>query len=160
MQSQGRSSGTIGGLWALGVISEMVLLLGSARFLALAPASRLLAACFVLAAVRWGMFAFSGSLLVAIPAQILHAFTYAGFHLTAITATHRIFPEEIRSSGQAIYGGLTYGVGTVAGSLLAGSLYDAIGPFRLFALSAGVAVFGAVLIGRATSRIPDFDSCS
>jgi PPP family 3-phenylpropionic acid transporter len=158
MAAQGWSSALIGSLWSLGVVSEIFVLLGSARFLALAPASRLLTACFLLAAARWGLLSISASPIVAIPAQILHAFTYAGFHLAAVTATHRIFPEDLRSSGQAIYGGLTYGLGTVAGSLLAGALYGAIGAFRLFGVCALIALAGAALIGRAARRIPGFDS--
>jgi PPP family 3-phenylpropionic acid transporter len=157
MAAQGRSSATIGSLWALGVVSEMFIMVGSSRFLALAPASRLLTICFVLAALRWGLYAVSASLLVAIPAQVLHAFTYAGFHLAAITATHRVFPPELRSSGQAIYGGLTYGIGSVTGSILAGVLYEPLGAFGLFAVSALVAAAGALIIGRAARRIPGFD---
>jgi len=157
MAAQGWSSLAIGSLWSLGVVSEMAVLLGSARFLSLAPASTLLTSCFLLAAVRWALLAYSAAPIVAITAQILHAFTYAGFHLAAVTATHRIFPEDLRSSGQAIYGGLTYGLGSVAGSLLAGALYDTIGSFRLFGVSALIAVAGAALIGRAARRIPNFD---
>lgn len=157
MAEQGRSSAVIGFLWALGVVSEMAILVGSSRFLALAPASRLLTACFLIAAARWGLYAVSASLLIAIPAQILHAFTYAAFHLAAITATHRIFPEELRSSGQAIYGSLTYGIGSVMGSMLAGLLYKPAGPFLLFGVCAFIALAGAALVGRAARRIPGFD---
>jgi len=157
MAEQGWSPAVIGSLWALGVVSEMAVLLGSARLLARTRTSSLLTACFLLAAARWGLYAASASLYVAIPAQILHAFTYGAFHLAAVTTTHRIFPVELRSSGQAIYGGLTYGIGSVAGSLLAGWLFGAVGAFRLFAVSGLVALAGAALIGRAARRIPGFD---
>ncbi len=157
MAAQGRTGAVIGGLWALGVISEVVVLVFSVRLLDRVPASALLVSCFLLAAARWGLYATSASLVIAIPAQILHAFTYAAFHLAAVTATYRIFPEDLRASGQAIYGGVTYGMGSVVGMIAAGSLYDRIGPFRLFAVSALIALAGAVLIGRAARRIPGFD---
>ena len=157
MAEQGHSGAAIGSLWAVAVVSEMVVLVGSRRLLSMAKPSSLLAACFLLAAARWGLFAASSSLAVAIPAQILHAFTYAAFHLAAVTATHRIFPEDLRASGQAVYGGVTYGFGSVAGSMMAGLLYGAIGPFRLFAACGLIALAGAAIIGRATGRLPAFD---
>lgn len=157
MEGQGHSGAAIGTLWAIGVVCEMGILLGSRRILASLPASSLLTACFLLAAARWGLCAASASLWVAAPAQVLHGFTYAAFHLAAVTATHRIFPEDLRASGQAVYGGLTYGLGSVAGSLTAGALYGPLGAFRLFAVSGLIAVAGAFLIGRAARRIPGFD---
>jgi PPP family 3-phenylpropionic acid transporter len=157
MAAQGHASPVIGGLWAVGVISEMVVMVASARLLSLVRSSALLKSCFLLAGLRWAIYAVSGSLWLAIPAQILHAFTFGAFHLAAVTATHRIFPEDLRASGQAIYSGLTFGLGTVLGAMTAGALYDVIGPFRLYAVSALVALAGAVLMGRATRRIQGID---
>jgi PPP family 3-phenylpropionic acid transporter len=158
MAAQGHASPVIGSLWALGVISEMVVMVGSARLFSLAPASKLLRICFILAGLRWAIYALSANIWLAIPAQILHAFTFGAFHLAAVTATHRIFPEDLRASGQAIYSGLTFGLGTVVGAMTAGFLFDLIGPFRLYAVSAVVALAGAALIGRAARRLPGLDA--
>jgi len=158
MAAQGHSGAVIGALWALAVVAEVAVMYASPRLPALAVPSSLLTSCFLLAAARWGLLAVSSSLWIAVPAQLLHAFTFAAFHLAAVTATHRIFPEDLRASGQAVYSGLTYGVGTVAGSLVAGWLFGVIGAFRLFAVSALIALAGALLIGRATRGIADLDA--
>lgn len=158
MAASGRSGRVIGSLWALGVVAEMAILVAATRWLDAAPTSSLLTTCFLLAAARWGLYAASTSLLVAIPAQILHAFTYAAFHVAAVTATHRIFPRDLRASGQAVYGGVTYGAGSVIGSLASGALYGWIGPYRLFAVCGLMAMAGAILIGRAARRIPGLDA--
>ena len=83
---------------------------------------------------------------------------YGAFHLVAVTATHRIFPEDIRASGQAVYSGLTFGLGTVVGAMTAGALYGAVGPFRLYAICALFAAAGGALMVRATRRIPAIDA--
>lgn len=154
MAAQGHPGTTIGALWALGVISEMVVMVWFTRLFARAPASAILKACYALAAVRWLLYSSSASLGVAIPAQILHAFTYGAFHIAAVTATHRIFPEDLRASGQAIYGGLTFGLGSVVGAMTAGILYDIVGPFRMFIACTAFAVAGGALIAVAARRIP------
>lgn len=157
MSQQGHLSRTIGMLWGLGVVSEMVIMVYFSRFSRLLKPSRLLELCFLLAAVRWGAYSLSASLWVAIPAQVLHAFSFGAFHMAAVTATQRIFPDDIRASGQAVYSGTTFGLGTVAGAVTAGALYDVIGPFGLFGVSALIALAGAALIARATGRIEGFD---
>ena len=154
MAAEGHPAPAIGALWMLGVISEMVVMMRGSWILSLAPAPALLTACFGAAAVRWALCAWSSSLWIAVPAQLLHALTFGAFHLAAVTATHRIFPADLRASGQAIYSGLTFGLGSVAGSMLAGSLYGVMGPFRLYAICAAIAVLGGALMAAAGRRLP------
>ncbi len=157
MAAQGHAGRVIGALWGLGVAAEMVVMVVFTRLMRSTRPSRLLLLCFLLAAARWLAFALSASLWVALPAQILHAFTFGAFHMAAVMATRRIFPGELRASGQAVYSGVTYGLGNVAGAVTSGILYERTGPFALFALSAVIALAGAALIVRATRRIDGFD---
>jgi len=152
MAAVGHSTTVIGALWMLGVVSEMVVMMRAPRLLALAPAPAILAGCCAIAAVRWGLYAASSSLWIAVPAQAMHAFTFGAFHLAAVNATHDLFPADLRASGQAVYSGLTFGLGSVIGSMLAGALFDVTGAYGLYAICAGIAVLGGVLMiaaGRA-----------
>ncbi len=158
MAAQGHSSPVIGFLWALGVIGEMVVMIWSSRLFAAGAPSTLLRLCFLLTALRWILYAGSAALWVAVPAQILHAFSYGAFHLVAVTATHRIFPDDLRASGQAVYSGFTFGLGTVVGAMTAGALHDIVGPFRLYVVCALFAAVGGALMIRATRRIPAIDA--
>jgi len=53
---------------------------------------------------RWGMLAWSADAAIVAPAQILHAFTFAAFHISAVALTHRLFPADLRASGQRFSG--------------------------------------------------------
>jgi PPP family 3-phenylpropionic acid transporter len=160
MAAQGHSIPVIGLLWGLGVVSEMVIMVVFSRLQRGIRPSRLLVLCFLLASARWVVYGLSASLWVAIPAQILHAFTFGAFHMAAVTATQRIFPDDIRASGQAVYSGVTFGLGTVAGAISAGFLFDWTGPFVMFGASAAIALAGAALISMATGRIRGFDDAA
>ena len=97
----------------------------------------------VLAAARWGMLAWSAESAIVAPAQVLHAFTFAAFHIAAVSLTHRLFPADLRASGQALFAGLTYGLGTVAGTFVSGALFDRVGPWPTFAASYLIALAAA-----------------
>jgi PPP family 3-phenylpropionic acid transporter len=58
-------------------------------------------------------------LLVLVLAQLLHAASFALFHILLVQWLHQAFDGHL-AQGQALYSSLTYGVGGVLGSLLAG----------------------------------------
>lgn len=157
MAAMGHPSHVIGMLWGLGVVSEMVIMVIFTRMTRAIRPSRLLILCFLLAAVRWTAYGLSADLWIALPAQVLHAFSFGAFHMAAVTATRRIFPDDLRASGQAVYSGTTFGLGSVAGAMTAGALYETVGPFGLFGVSAAVALAGAGLMARAASRLAGLD---
>jgi PPP family 3-phenylpropionic acid transporter len=82
---------------------------------------------------------------VLLGAQVLHAFTVGAVHVAAVTGTHRLFPEQLRASGQSIYSGVTFGAGSVVGFVVAGRLYEDWGGGMLFQASAWVALAAALL---------------
>src|SRR5690606_14239204 len=77
LERLGYERGVIGLLWALGVVAEIVLFLFMARILSRFSLRRVLAASFLLAALRWLLL---GSLAEYLPvllfAQLLHAATF------------------------------------------------------------------------------------
>jgi PPP family 3-phenylpropionic acid transporter len=87
---------------------------------------------------------FSSLPLLAL-AQVLHAFTFGLFHVSAVGHTHRIFPPALRSSGQSLYSSLTYGLGNLLGFFGSALLVERIGIRGLFAVSAGVALLALLL---------------
>ncbi len=144
MERSGYGSVSIGALWALGVMAEIVVMSLSGRIASRVRPDTLLAACCLLAAARWGMFAASAAPAVVIPAQILHAFTFGAFHIAAVTRTHRLFPADLRASGQSLYAGLTFGLGTVVGTFASGWLFDTVGPWKMYGVSGLVALLAAL----------------
>jgi PPP family 3-phenylpropionic acid transporter len=144
LEQAGFRRGTIGALWALGVVAEIVTMIGAGWLLSRLGVAALFTLCLALATVRWSIYAATSWLPAVLAAQLLHAFTFGAFHVAGVTGTHRLFPEDLRSSGQSLYSALTYGAGNVLGFLGAGALYQWGGAGWLFAASAATAGVGVV----------------
>jgi PPP family 3-phenylpropionic acid transporter len=78
--------------------------------------------------------------------------TFGAYHAAAIAAVHRMFGGPLAVRGQALYASLSYGLGGVAGMLLSGWAWGALGPEITFAISSGFGLAGALLIA-SRSRI-------
>lgn len=91
--------------------------------------------------VRWAVYAVTPSPIVALPFQLLHGLTFGATTTAAVLAVDRIFPGELRSTGQGLLNIVMWGLGGLLGSLGAGALAEAVGYRWLFATSAvGTAV--------------------
>jgi PPP family 3-phenylpropionic acid transporter len=147
LESAGYSRTTIGALWTLGVLAEIVLFLRLPQLLRRFTLRALLAASFACAAVRflaigWGV----ESLAVLAAAQLLHAATFGAFHASSVAAVHRLFPGPLEARGQALFSTMSYGLGSAAGSLIAGLTWGALGPAGSFAVSAAFGALGGALV--------------
>jgi PPP family 3-phenylpropionic acid transporter len=148
LERLGYGGAAIGLLWALAVICEVLLLtrvdvgvrrLGTAAILRLSLSA---------ASVRWAIIAVADDPLLLAAAQTLHAMTYAAFHVAALREIHRRFPPEDRATGQALYSGLTYGLGIFCGTLGAGLLAERVGLSSLFGISAATSLVALLVLGR------------
>jgi PPP family 3-phenylpropionic acid transporter len=144
---EGYSKATVGWLWALGVIAEIVLFLWMARIIKRIPLHQILAVSFLVAGLRFMMIAWgSGSLTVLVLAQILHAVTFGAFHVAAVAVMHQIFAGPYAARGQALYTSIGYGVGGAVGGLASGYAWDAIGPHWTFTLGAVAALLAWITV--------------
>lgn len=143
----GYSKSVVGLLWTLGVLAEIVVFLAmpvlvrrfSLRAILLAS---LLAAGVRFAAIGWGV----DSLFVLAAAQLLHAATFGSFHAASIATVHRLFAGPLQVRGQALYMSLVYGLGGMAGTLLAGACWETIGARLTFGVSALFGIAGALIV--------------
>jgi len=148
----GYSSTAIGALWALGVLCEVLLLTRADRLLHRFGPHAMMQACLVLAAARWLLIGMVDSPLPLVVGQVLHAATYAGFHVAAIREVYRMFGKRRRAMGQAVYSGMTFGLGMVVGSLLAGWIAGWAGLPTAFTASAAVALVALPVLGKTPRR--------
>lgn len=148
LQDLGYGVTAIGLLWALATVSEILLLLRMDRIVERLGTQAVLAASLVIAAGRWALIGSFGSPAWLIAGQALHAFTYAAFHVAAIRVVYRRFGPLDRAKGQAMYSGMTFGLGLFAGSLVAGWLVEPLGLSAVFRASAGLALATLLVLGR------------
>lgn len=137
LEGSGYRGITIGVLWTLGVVAEILVFLYLPQLFRRFRLSSILAASFACAAIRFlALGWFAHALAVLVVAQLLHAATFGAFHAAAVAAVHRVFPQAAQARGQTLFSSVTYGAGGAAGALSAGWLWELGGPSLAFSLSA------------------------
>ncbi len=152
LERVGYGPAAIGALWGLAVACEVVAMLRMPSVLARFGPLPTMAGAFLCACGRWLICAVTAAPAAMVLAQSLHAATYAAFHVAAVSYVHRRFGENLRASGQAIYGSVTYGAGSIAGMVLSGLWFERLGARALFARAAWVALAGGLLVMAAARR--------
>ena len=141
MKSHGYSLSQIGGLWALGVIAEVIVFLWMHRLVPKFGLRNLLLASLLLAVVRWLLIGlFPEHLSVMLLAQCLHAATFGIFHAAAIQLIHSYFRGKHQGKGQALYSSLSFGAGGALGSFYSGYVYDYFGALQMFVIAAAISL--------------------
>jgi PPP family 3-phenylpropionic acid transporter len=149
----GYSSSTLGWLWALGVIAEIVLFMVMHRLMPRYGASFLLTAALLLTSLRWLLIGFFvDSLPVVIVAQCLHAASFGLYHAVAIELFHRNFQGRLQGRGQALYSAVSFGAGGAIGTLMSGAYWDVVSPQLIFGVAAAIS-FIAYLVSLRFSRL-------
>ncbi len=145
----GYSTGTIGALWALGVVAEIGVFMLLPRLLRRYSLWAVLVASFAAAVLRFVLIGwYSGSVGLLVFAQCLHGLTFGAHHAASVAALQRLFPAGAQARGQALYSSIAYGAGGVAGSLLAGWLWKAAGAGPTYTAAALAALLGGALAWR------------
>jgi len=146
LERLGYERGFIGQMWALGVVAEIGLFLFMARILTRFSVRWVLAASFMLAALRWLLLGnLADHLGVLLFAQLLHAATFGSFHAAAIHFVQRSFGPNQQGQGQALYAALA-GSGGALGALYAGYSWESLGASWTFAIASLVALAAAIII--------------
>ena len=137
------SANFIGIMWALGVIAEVVLFLCIQPLMRRYNAYSLFSISVLITAFRWLILAYAvDQTAILIFSQLLHAVSYGLFHASAIQIIHTYFPNRLQGRGQALYAGLSFGVGGAIGSLGSGYTWEHWGANQTFLIAAGAAFLG------------------
>ncbi|MHB0876326.1 MAG: MFS transporter [Anaerolineae bacterium] len=121
--------------WATALVGEVTILRLSGRIARRIGVRGLLVLGLGGSAIRWAIYAAVPSPEWAIPFQLLHGLTFGCTTTATVLAVDRIFPTELRSTGQGLLGIVMWGLGGVVGSLAVGALAGPIGYRGLFAVS-------------------------
>ncbi|MFJ5382738.1 MFS transporter [Cupriavidus sp. CER94] len=144
LEQLGYSKIAIGVMWTIGVVAEIVFFFYQGRLFGALALRTILAGTFVLAALRFGVtgyFAQSAWLMAAV--QVLHAATFAAHHSASLKRLQRWFAGPLQGRGQALYTGISYGLGGTLGGLVMGWTWKTLAPMHTFGLAALAAALGA-----------------
>ena len=142
----------VGLLWAFAVLCEVLMLSRMDGLVKLVGTEAVLYSSLAVAAARWLLIGSVSSVVWLTFGQALHAVTYAAFHVAAIQVVYRMFSDGQQARGQALYSGMTFGLGLFVGSLGSGWLAELIGLPAVFQASAGVALLAIIVLGRSAKR--------
>ncbi len=154
MHSFDYSLSLIGGLWALGVIAEVLIFVLMTRLVGRFNLRSLLLSSLLLATLRWSLMAlYPQNLPIMLFSQLLHAATFGVYHAVTIKFIHHYFSGRHQGKGQALYSSLSFGAGGALGSFYSGYVYDSYGPMPMFFIAAGISLLGFVLALRFVPSI-------
>lgn len=118
---QGLDYATISYLWTFGVLAEIIMLYFQAPLMKKNLLS-LLKLSSGITAFRWLLlFLFPTNLPILYVSQSLHAFSFALYYSAAISYLFHIYNNK--TLAQQFFGGVSFGLGGMVGSFLAGLLY-------------------------------------
>lgn len=137
----GISMETISWLWTFGVVCEIGMFLFQGYLLKKHRLSLLVQLTTFATALRWLLlYLFPASLPFVFISQGFHALSFALYHTAVIAYLHQIYVRK--NLAQQFYSGIAYGLGLMAGSLVAGAVYGEY----LFLISAGIALLAGVIL--------------
>lgn len=152
----GVSSPTIGALWAIGIVAEIVVFACFGRVVGQRQAAfRLLAIGGGAAALRFAAMAFEPGLLATFALQSLHGLSFGMTHLGTIAALAWLAPETGRARAQGVLGAVL-ATATATATALSGLIFRDAGTW-VFPAMAPLALAGlacALLASRAAARHP------
>lgn len=143
----GYSKSTIGLLWTLGVLAEILVFLWAPRLMARFSLRSLLIFALAVAVLRFALIGWgAGHVALLLAMQLLHGVTFGLNHIAAISAISRWFGGAHQAQGQALYGSASAGAGGIIGSLASGCLWDAVGAGWTYTAGSGFALAGLGLL--------------
>jgi MFS transporter, PPP family, 3-phenylpropionic acid transporter len=148
LESHHYSKGTIGLLWAVGVVCEIAMFMAMPKIMARFSLKTILLLSLVVGVIRFSLIGFAvDNLLLLILAQSMHAATFGSFHAASVEVVSQFFKGRHQAKGQAIYNSVAYGIGGTLGGLAGGYALQVLGGKMAFMLAAGFPLIGFIVIG-------------
>ena len=146
MDGLGYATSTLGLMWTVGVVFEVLVFFTIAGVFRRWDASWLLLVSMTSAVLRWWATAlWPESMPVMLVAQATHALGFAAFFAAAMQLLAQHFPGPLNGHAQGLFYGFSSGLGGVLGALIAGQLWH-FGDGRVAFLAAGCfALLGCVI---------------
>ncbi|MDH5765608.1 MAG: MFS transporter [Gammaproteobacteria bacterium] len=142
-------STTLGWLWALGVIAEIIVFLYMHRLMPRFGAKNLLMVALLCTALRWYLIGhFVDNFIVILGSQLLHAASFGLYHAVSIELFHRLFQGKHQGRGQALYSSVSFGAGGALGSYVSGQYWDQLNAVNIFNAAALIALLAFLIAWR------------
>ena len=156
LQGIGGSASLIGIAFATSAASELPVVAFGGWFLRHLGAVRLASLAMAIYAFRFVAYS-----VITVPewvlgVQLLHGLSYGAFLMASVTLAHRLAGREQAATAQALLTAMSFGFGSITGSLVGGAFLDVVGTAGLFRGAAVMMVvtLAVLLVG---NRFVGFD---
>ena len=152
-ESLGYSAVTIGALWSIGVVAEIVLFMYARGSIERMGPVLLLLAGAGFGVLRWAGMAFDPPLAVVMLLQVLHAASYGMTHLGTIYYIRRFMDADFAGTAQGVFVAISGGVFMTSAIALAGWAYGAYAALSYLWMAAmcGVALVLSLVLKARTA---------
>lgn len=140
----GADTHVVGVATALASASELPIMALAGPVMARIGVKALLLLGLGAACARWTAYGLLHDYRIAVAVGLLHGVSFAGFYVAGVTLIDRRVPARLRATGQTLFNGATFGLGSVVGSNLFGALYDYLHANGMFLVAAGVCAIAIV----------------
>ena len=153
LKANGFSTTSIGFLWSVGVIAEIIMFAYATFFLKKLSWRVLVSICLLMTGLRFIIAgSFPNSFSAQFLSQTMHAFSFGLFHMIAMRIIFQNFTAGQQGRGQALYSTM-WGLGVASGSLLAGHYWQSLGGEMIFILAGCSVIFGLLLVKALPSKV-------
>ena len=153
MLDAGYSGGEIGFFWILGVLAEIVLMWYWSKSIQQASPAWVLGICLALASMRWFGIAVTTNMYAIVLLQLLHAASFAAFHLSAVAWVRKFSNPKKQTSSQGWYSALGYGLGSTFGILLCGYIVETYDYSSAFYACTFMALLGLLAVWKLKQQM-------
>jgi PPP family 3-phenylpropionic acid transporter len=154
LKDLGGSANLLGVAIAIGAASELPVVAFGGWFLTRLGPARLVALAITTYAVRFVAYGTITNPEWILPVQTLHGLSFGAFLIASVTLAHRLAGREHAAGAQALLAAVSFGCGSITGSLVGGALLDRVGTTGLFRggavvllVALGVVFVGARVVG-------------
>jgi MFS transporter, PPP family, 3-phenylpropionic acid transporter len=127
----------VGAAFSISAASELPVIAFGGWLMARLGARRLIVVALLAYLGRFIAFGFITVPEWLIAAQLLHGLSFGAFLVASVTLAHRLAGREHTATAQALLSTMSFGFGSITGSLVGGALLDQVSTFTIFR---GVAV--------------------
>lgn len=152
LETFGYSRISIGMLWALGVVAEVILFVFMHRIIERISVSSILFWSLLLTGFRWLLIAFyADNVTIMVFTQTIHALSFGAAHAGSIEMIRRFFRGPNAGQGQALYSAISFGAGGALGAICTGFLWG-ISAQLLFSVCSLVVFIAAAVVWFGLTR--------
>ena len=145
IEELGGGADLLGAATALAAASELPIVAFGGWFVARYGPVRLIALAIAVYAARFAAFTLAPGPEWILPVQLFHGLSYGAFLVASVTLAHRLAGREHAATARALLAAMSFGFGSITGSLAGGALLDRIGTDGLFRGASALLVLTLIL---------------